>query len=116
MKFKIFKSEISKSEFLNLVVQHFPEIKDEDYEGLIHLQVGCLARHTNKQLKIKRLDELRRVIDFFKEVVGKVDSDTENALFVSFLENLELEQLKKSEIRLLLGQIYYDYWVKLRFR
>ncbi len=118
MKFKIIKSDISRSEFLGILSEQFPEIKeeieDEDYKDLIHLQVAIFARYANDQLERKRHDELHRIFDFFEKVITKVDSRTENALYVSFLEHVELEKLNKNEICSLLKHPHYEIWKQLR--
>jgi hypothetical protein len=120
MKFSISKPRISREEFLQLLTEQFPaitpELQDEDYQGLIHLQVACLTRYANHCLAIRRLDEFRRVIDFFHQTIEKVDATTENALYVSFLEHLEMDgdnQIAKEAQRLLKPE-YLKIWESLR--
>jgi hypothetical protein len=95
MKFVIVKPNLSEADFIKLLIDQFPDIKDdiidEDYEGLIHMQVGCLADYANKCIANGRLDEVRRVFDFFEKTVEKVDSKVENALYVSFLEHVDMD-------------------------
>ena len=97
MNFKILKPDITRQEFLETLIQQFPNVKDEvldeDYKDLIHLQVAVLARYANDQIKSKRLDEAKRIFNFFEKVIDKVDSKTENALYVSFLEHVEFVNL-----------------------
>ena len=49
MKFKIAKTQLSTPEFLQLLVEQFPAIKDdvldEDYKGLITLQVKFFTKY-----------------------------------------------------------------------
>lgn len=118
MKFKIVKPSISKNEFLRIISEQFPEIKaeieDEDYKYLIHLQVAVFTRYANEQLKRGKHYDVDRVFNFFEKVIDKVDSSTENALYVSFLERVELEQLNENEIRSLLKESNYEVWKQLR--
>lgn len=118
MKFQILKPSISREELLELMSAQFPslkeEIEDEDYEDLIHLQVGILGRYSNHQIEVKNFNELKRILDFFEQVVDKVDSVTENALYVSFLEHLELEKLTKNQITNLLASEHLEVWKGLR--
>ncbi len=101
MKFSIVKPKISQSEFLKMISDHFPEtteeINDPDYEGLIYIQVGILAKYTNDCIAKYRMDEVQKVFQFFDTVIAKVDSETENALFVSFLEHLEMDGVSQRE-------------------
>ncbi|SMB96535.1 hypothetical protein SAMN00120144_2582 [Hymenobacter roseosalivarius DSM 11622] len=120
MNFIIVKRELPQQEFLQHLVKQFPaidsEVMDEDYNGLIHLQVGCLARYANNCLSTVRLDELRRVFDFFHKTLKKVDSNTENALYVSFLERVEMEgdSINAKQARMLLQSEYLRLWYELR--
>ncbi len=95
MNFVIVKPRISQEEFIKYLIEQFPmlksELQDEDYQELIYLQIACLTRYANNCLSVGRLDELKRIFDFFQQTVDKVDSETENALYVSFLEHLEMD-------------------------
>ena len=118
MNLKIVKPELSKAEFLTLLTETFPETRedvlDPDYDDLIHLQVGILANYANKCVEIKRFDELKKVFDFFEATEKKVDSDIENALYVSFLEHVDFEGLDEKEIKKYLKPHYFDAWRILR--
>ena len=120
MNFIIRKSRLSQEEFLHCLIERFPSLKaelaDEDYKGLIHLQVSVLARYTNKCLSSGQLDELQKVFDFFHQTIEKVDSATENALYVSFLEHIEMEGTSKNveQARRFLQPQYLTIWRKLR--
>jgi hypothetical protein len=118
MKFKIVKSAINQEEFLEILVNQFPEIKeevlDEDYKDLNHLQIGVLARYTNNCIDKKRFDEVQRIFDFFEKVIEKVDPETENAMYVSFLEHIEFKGMTVNEIKSFLKPIYFESWEHLR--
>ena len=116
MNFKIVKPEITRDELLKLLAEQFPEIEeellDEDYSGLIHLQIGLLANYANENIEKARFDELQRIFDFFSDVVDKVDSTTENAFFVSFLEHLNMDgntEKAKHALKLLPSRFLQEY-------
>ena len=120
MNFIIPTPELSRKDFLQSLTNHFPaiaeEVLGEDYTGLIHLQVACLARYANRLIATARLDELERVFRFFHDTVERVDSDTENALYVSFLEHIDMdgESSLEKEARKLLQPHYLPIWLGLR--
>ncbi|MDJ0367094.1 hypothetical protein QMK33_18240 [Hymenobacter sp. H14-R3] len=95
VNFIIVQPEISRQAFVQLVVEQFPvvaaDILDEDWAGLIHLQVACLTRHANKCVASGDLPEFTRMLRFVDYVLPKVDSALDNALHVSFIEDLMLD-------------------------
>ena len=95
MNFKIVKPKISESELIDYLCQYFPsitgELRDPDDEGLIHLQFGTVARFANELMETGRFDELQKLFSFFVTAIGKLDSRTDNAFYVSFLEHLEFD-------------------------
>jgi hypothetical protein len=116
MNFKFVKPEITKDELLTLMGEQFPEIKeelfDEDYAGLMHLQIGLLANYTNENIEKARFDEIQRIFDFFSAVIDKVDSTTENAFYVSFLEHLNMDgnsEKEKQALKLLPNKFIQEY-------
>ena len=116
MIFKIVKTKIDRDELLTLLAEQFPEIEeelfDEDYAGLIHLQIGLLANYTNENIEKNRFDEIQRIFDFFSAVVDKVDSMTENAFYVSFLEHLNMDgnsDKEKQALKLLPNKFLQEY-------
>ena len=117
MNFVIVKPELPTPEFIELLVKYFPEVKDEvldpDYSDLIHLQVARFADHTNKMIEAKRIDEVKKIFDFFRATIDKVHSEVHNAMYVSFLEHIEFNDLDRNEIRGLLGDKYFNAWREL---
>lgn len=120
MNFIIVRPNITQEEFLNRLTEVFPEISDEvldeDYAGLIHLQIACLARYANQLIQHDRFDTLESVFRLFSDTVDEVDSLTENALYVSFLEHIEMEgaSAKAREARALLPPKHLTVWKALR--
>jgi hypothetical protein len=118
MNFQIVKPELTTDEFLRLLVDYFPETKDEvldpDYVGLIHLQLGGFANYANKCIETKRFDELKKIFDFFEATVNKVHTTVENALYVSFLEYVDFKGLSEKEIKTYLKADLFNTWTQLR--
>jgi hypothetical protein len=63
--------------FVNDLINTFPEIKeevlDEDYEGLITLQIGCFMRFINNAIKANNLVLFKKCMDFIQENINIVD-------------------------------------------
>lgn len=120
MKLKIVNPELSVDEFLQLLVNHFPEsteeVLDPDFIGLIHLQLGGFANYTNKCIETKRFDELKKIFIFFEASVGKVHATVENALYVSFLEHVGFKGLNEKEIKTYLSPCFFNIWSNLTGR
>lgn len=95
VNFSIIKPEVSHAEFIQLMVEQFPAVAedalDEEWTDLIHLQVGCLARYANECVSTNDLPEFNRILQFVDHLLPKVDSALDNALYVSFIENLHLD-------------------------
>lgn len=68
--------DLTQAAFLTSLVTQFPalasDIFDEGYQGVIHLQVSCLACYANACFATARLDELARVIRFCETTVERV--------------------------------------------
>lgn len=120
VNFVIVKPLLSQEDFLRSLVEQFPELAhevlDEEYVGLIHLQMGCVARYANALIQQSKFDTLERLFNFFHNTVEKVDSSTENALYVSFLERIEMNEdsAKSREAQKLLQPEYLRVWRELQ--
>ncbi|MGN8072816.1 hypothetical protein [Mucilaginibacter sp. SG564] len=84
--------KISEKEFVNLLVNKFPEISeevlDEDYEGLLTLQVSCFKRFTQESINNNDLQRVSLSFDFVNQMIDKVVQKVENALYISYLGHL----------------------------
>ena len=120
VNFIIVKPLLSQAAFLQSLAEQFPELApevlDEDYAGLIHLQMGCMARYANQLIKQARFDTLEKLFGFFQSSVDKVDSSTENALYVSFLEHIEMDgdDEKSTAAQQLLQSKHLQVWRELQ--
>lgn len=87
--------------FIDELVDAFPEIReevlDEDYVGLITLQIGCFRRFTQKAIDAKDLDIVRKCFQFVDVNIGVVENKIENALYISYLAHLNIVKNSKVE-------------------
>jgi hypothetical protein len=79
--------------FERLLAERFPAIAAEinEYErGLLHPEMGVLARSTRKAIELGDSQELEAHLRFVDDVFSDAASDLENAVYVSYLENVFL--------------------------
>ena len=106
--------------FINDLINTFPEIKeevlDEDYEGLITLQIGCFMRFINNAINANDLVLFKKCMDFIAQNINIVDKRIENSLVISCLGKLkipkgsQIEGLIPKELESLIDTLeaYYD--------
>ena len=84
--------------FIEELVNTFPEIKedvlDEDRIGLIHLQVACFTRFTQKAIDINDVTVALRCFQFVQWQITKVEHGVENALVISWMIRLNFTKNK----------------------
>jgi hypothetical protein len=87
--------------FIKELISAFPEIKneilDEDYAGLISLQIGCFKRFTQKAIDNNDLDVVKKSFQFVEANIGTVEHKIENALYISYLGKLNIVKNSKVE-------------------
>jgi hypothetical protein len=79
------------SDFHRLLAVRFPEIIseiDEVEQGLLHLEMAALARATSRSIEIGDLPQVHKHIGFVDELLLNGGSDIQNAVYVSYLENV----------------------------
>ena|SRR5260221_10639590 len=94
---------IGHQRFLGLLDERFPEIVatiDECAKGLLHLEMAALARATQSAIDSHDAEMVRRHFQFVDEVFRDAAPDVENAVYVSYLENLQLEGRKAGSTKL----------------
>ena len=80
--------------FLALLTERFPEVAgaiDDCSRGLLHLEMATLARATQAAIDRQDRDTVRRHFLFVDEVFRQAAPDVENAVNVSYLENIRFE-------------------------
>jgi len=88
---------IDHPRFIALLAERFPEVAasiDECAQGLLRLEMGTLARATRAAIDGQDKATVRRHFQFIDEVFRDAAPDVENAVCVSYLENLRFEGRK----------------------
>ena len=86
--------QIDHTAFIELLTEHLPEVAaqiDEYERGLLHLEMGSFARATQEAIEHGEMEEVRRHFLFADELLQQADREVENAIYVSYLENLYFE-------------------------
>ena len=82
-----------RSDFERLLSERFPSIAAEvnDVErGLLHLEMAVLARATCRAVDVGDSHQIQAHIGFVDELLSDAGPDLENAIYVSYLENVFL--------------------------
>jgi hypothetical protein len=92
---------IDRDRFIALLTERFPKVAatiDDCSQGLLHLEMATLARATQAAIDEQDRDAVRH-FQFIDEVFRKAAPDVENAVNVSYLENLRFDGRKAGPTR-----------------
>jgi hypothetical protein len=85
---------IDHPRFIALLNEQFPEVAgsiDDCSQGLLHCEMATLARATQAAINGRDTPTLIRHFQFIDEVFRSAAPDVENAVNVSYLENLSFD-------------------------
>ncbi len=88
---------IDHTRFLTLLTERFPEVVatiDTCCQGVLHLELATFARATQVAIDSQDRETVRRHFQFIDEVSRQAASEVENAISVSYLENLRFDGRK----------------------
>jgi hypothetical protein len=88
---------IDRERFIVLLTERFPNVAadiDDCSQGLLHLEMATLARATQRAIDAQDKETVRRHFGFVDELFRDAAPDVENAVNVSYLENLRFEGQK----------------------
>jgi hypothetical protein len=88
---------IDHKRFLALLTEGFPEVVadvDDCSRGLLHLEMASFARATQAAIDERDIETIERHFRFADKVLRDAAPDVENAIYVSYLENLRFEGRK----------------------
>jgi hypothetical protein len=88
---------IDRERFIALLHEQFPEVAaqiDDISDGLLHLEMATFSRATQAAIDAQDNDTVKRHFRFVDEVFQGAAPDVENAVNVSYLENLRFEGRK----------------------
>ena len=84
---------IDRAAFDRLVTAEFPEIAaelDADDRALLHIEMAAVARATSRAIEAGDAVEFARHFTVMEKVLSSASADVENAVYVSYLENVLL--------------------------
>jgi hypothetical protein len=78
-------------DFLSLLLSEFPALASEvrEHHGLLHVQMGVFARHTQAAIKVGDMETLDRCFALADRGFSAAEPDLQNAFYVSYLEHLD---------------------------
>lgn len=82
-----------RGDFERMLGEQFPAVAaeiDDCERGLLHLEMAVLARATCRAIDTGDLHEVQAQIRFVDELFSEAGPDLENAVYVSYLENVFL--------------------------
>jgi hypothetical protein len=86
---------IGHSRFIALLTQRFPEIfanVGDCARRLLHPEMGTVAQATQLAINAGDHETVRKHFEFIDEVLQDAAPDVENAVYVSYLENLRFDE------------------------
>ena len=83
--------KLSGNDFINDLVQTFPDLKEEieEWNGLLHVQMGVFARITQEAVEYGDISKIDQCFALAHRMFHDADPELKNALYVSYLENLD---------------------------
>lgn len=86
--------KINRDHFMMLLTERFPEVVDQinDIEqGLLHLEMAAFSRATRSAIEWQDRATVEQHLRFVDEVFRDAAPDVENAICVTYLENLHFD-------------------------
>lgn len=93
---------IGHSEFLDLLAAEFPEVAAEvreEGDGLLHLEAAAFRRATERAMDAGQHWAAERHFRFVEQVMREAAPDVENALGISYIEDLALGECTPQRYR-----------------
>ena len=92
---------VGHAAFDAIVVAQFPEVAEEldsDDRTLLHVEVAAVARATCRAIENSDRETEARHFAILEGILGRAASDVENAIYVSYLENVFLGETRAAYI------------------
>ncbi|MCP4989783.1 MAG: hypothetical protein GY928_28120 [Colwellia sp.] len=92
---------IGRTEFIESIKSRFPESLQEmdDLEDeLLHIDMANFARTTTNAILNENYSLVQDHFNFISELLSKASSELENAIHVSYLENVLLDQTDSNHL------------------
>jgi len=89
-------NSVTAIDYIEAKFPHLREaLRDEDWDGLLHLQMGVFADWAQKSIDAGHQEEWNQITNVFMDLWRDCTADVINALNVSFLEHLNFSDSKK---------------------
>ena len=89
---------LNREDVVGTLLREYPaiadDLQDETWAGLLHLEIACFARHTQKQIDSGNKSELVRCYSTARHFLMNGDPEVTNALYVSYLEHIDFHDGK----------------------
>lgn len=92
-------------EFLRFVIREFPQLREElEYwdDDLSHLQMGEFLHFTQRAIEARSFDVVRKSFEIVTTALKSGDAALLNAIYVSFLEQIDFRSDAGKEAMLLM--------------
>jgi hypothetical protein len=89
---------VDRPEFVRRLGERFPNVAaqiDDVDRGLLHLEMAVFARATAAAIEAGSAILVADFLAFADEILGSADSAVENAIYVSYLENIFLGETRE---------------------
>ena len=86
--------EVDREAFVAMLAEHYPAVTadiDECMHGLLHLEMGQLARAAQAAISDEDSSAVREHFQFIDEVYRGATPEVKNAVHVSYLEHLSFD-------------------------
>jgi hypothetical protein len=87
---------INQEQFIRKLIEVFPEIEselnDEDFKGLLSLEVGVFLRYTQKAINAGDEITVEKCFRFIEDILPLLDQSVSNSIYVSYLEHLDFSR------------------------
>jgi hypothetical protein len=90
--------KLDEPTFINQLIKTFPQIKeevlDEDWAGVIGLQIGYFRRYTQKAIDTNNVAVALQCFLFVENIINNVEFAIENSLIIQWIGKLNFETNK----------------------
>jgi hypothetical protein len=93
---------VDHAAFERLLVSSLPDLAaeiDDEERSLLHMEMSAVARATCRAIENGDENSIRRHFEFIDSVLSNAASDVENAVHVSYLENIFLDEERAAFLR-----------------
>ena len=94
--------DVDRDAFVAMLADHYPAVAadiDESMRGLLHLEMGQLAKAAQAAISDEDAAAVREHFRFINEIYRRATPEVKNAVHVSYLERLSFEGKQGKRIK-----------------